>query len=232
MHFFPTSHSLRRAATRLTLLGVCAIATLVVGEALIGAMASAAAAPAKRSHVSVLLPDRNLAAEAAAEMQARKRNRVERLPAFLHGEARNPTLLKNGILTQPVRQARLAKAAGNAPVAQTDSICRVLLVRVGFADNRAPNLTSMPASGDFMLAADSTIIIDPPPHDAAYWEAQLLALQAFYLQQSGGQLLVQGTVFPPVGEASIKLSDVADHGPGAGAVWTLPLLETYFLDAV
>ena len=232
MYFFPACHPLRRTVARLTVLGVCVIATVVVGEVALRGVALAAEVSSSAAHVSVLVPDRALAAQVAPAMQVRKDKRVQPLPTFLHGEERNPTLLQNGLLTKPARQQRLAKAAGNLRIAQADSVCRVLLVRVGFQDNRAPSLTSMPTTGDFMAAPDSTIVIDPPPHDADYWQAQLLALQAFYLQQSAGQLRVEGSVFPPVGEPSIKLSDVADYGPGAGGFWTLPLLETYFRDAV
>jgi hypothetical protein len=105
-------------------------------------------------------------------------------------------------------------------------------VRVGFRTNRAPELTSMDASGDFHALPDTTVLVDPPPHDAHYFDAQLLGLHAYYDVVSHGQLYTQGVVFPPQDEPSIKLSDMADYGPGAGGQWTLELLERFFRDAV
>ena len=184
MHIFPRCHPLRTMATTVGALGVCLLITMQSVEA---------------RHSSVLVPDRQLASQERAALQSQRQARQQPLPEFLHGQGRGARLLQDGFLTSTARQARLDKAAGRQQIAAVDSVCRVLLVRVGFAENRQPNLTSMPASGDFMLEADSTVVIDPPPHDVAYFEAQLLALQEFYRQQSAGQLRIEATVFPPLG---------------------------------
>ena len=217
MHIFPRCHPLRTIATTAAALGVC----------LLIAIPAAAV-----RHSSVLVPDRALTAQQQDAWQRQRQERLQPLPEFLHGQGRSARLLRDGFLTSTARQARLDKAVGRQRIAGVDSVCRVLLVRVGFEENRDPGLTSMLASGDFMLQADSTVIIDPPPHDVAYFEAQLLALQEYYRQQSNGQLRIESTVFPPMGSPSIKLSDVADYGPGAGGFWTLLGLESYFKDAI
>ena len=116
MHFIPTCHPRQGAVGRLTVLVACLFVFLIVGTATLYPVA--AAPVSKAAHASVLVPDRKLASQMAPEMQARMQNRAQQLPAFLHGENRTPQLLQNGFLTRPVRQARLAKAAGEMPIAQ------------------------------------------------------------------------------------------------------------------
>ncbi|MFQ5598971.1 MAG: immune inhibitor A domain-containing protein [Candidatus Krumholzibacteriia bacterium] len=185
-------------------------------------------------HADVLRPQRALAApERLVRKRAWLEHRRAHVPEFLHDTSRNARLHERGLLTgRRPRRVRLAKAgrAGTA-AAEVDTV-HVLVVRIGFEGNREPSLTSMHASGDFLMEPDSTVIIDPPPHDVAYFETQLLAMRSFYTLMSRRQLWIEGVVFPPAGEPSIKLSDVAEYGPGAGNFWTLETLEKYFRDAI
>jgi M6 family metalloprotease-like protein len=161
---------------------------------------------------------------------ARRRLAAHRadLPSFLHDPARAARIHARGVLTRPeARAARTAEAARGAGAALPDTVS-LLVVRVGFAANRRPDLTSMAASGDFNLVPDTTVVVDPPPHDVPYFDAQILALADYYRLQSHGRLEVRGSVFPPSGEPSLKLSDMADYGPGPDGRWTLDLLETWF----
>ena len=190
-------------------------------------------ATAAARHGDRLQPQPRAQRQAIAAMRQRLAARRAELPAFLHDRGRAALLRANGVVTGHKAQARRAAKVARGAGAEADTV-DLLVVRVGFAANRRPDLTSMDASGDFRLAPDSTAIVDPPPHDVAYYEAQLLALQEYYRVQSHGQLFVRGSVFPPDGEPSLKLSDIADYGPGddPNAFWTLELLERWFRDAV
>jgi len=205
---------------------------LAAGLGLVAAVPATHVAAAAR-HADRLEPQLRAERRAIADARRRVTARRAELPQFLHDPSRAAQLRARGTVTSAAARARRAAkvtAGAGAPIDTLD----LLVVRVGFAANRRPDLTSMPASGDFMVEPDSTVIIDPPPHDVPYFEAQILALQDYYRVQSQGRLFVRGSVFPPVGEASLKLSDMADYGPGPDpqARWTLPLLETWFRDAV
>lgn len=169
-----------------------------------------------------------------AQSEARRRPYLQRrttLPAFVHDTARNALLHERGLLTNPRRKALRTRRAKVGLGAVPDTV-QVLLVRIAFETNVEPGLTSMSETGDFFLDEDPSVVIDPPPHDVAYFESHLLAMRSYYDVMSFGKLVVEGTVFPPLDEPSIKLSDVADFGPGAGGLWTLELLEEYFREAV
>ncbi len=187
-------------------------------------------------NASVLRPrnDHRAAARAAAESQSRRTAHQRDLPTFLHDTRRNRALRAQGLLTSP--QARAARAAKAATITTTAGVTpdtvRILIARVGFQANREPSLTSVPAGGDFLLAPDSTVVVDPPPHDAHYFDALLLAMRSFYDVMSDGQLVVLGTVFPAQNDSTIQLTDPADYGPGRGGRWTIELLEAYFRDAI
>lgn len=188
------------------------------------------AATSAASGAGRLAPLRVDSERAAALRRAYWQHRTT-LPEFLHDTRRNARLQRHGLLTQPARQ-RVRLERRKAGIAALPDTVRVLMVRVGFETNRAPRLTSMDASGDFFMAPDSTARVDPPPHDVAYFESHSLAMRSYYDVMSRGQLVLDTRVFPPAGEPSIKLTDVADYGPGSAGVWTLESLEQYFRDCV
>jgi len=175
---------------------------------------------------SLLVPRRALAVQEAASQREARAARRRSWPAFLADTHRNPRLLAEGHLTRAAaRRARLEKGR----LAPPDSLPKkVLLVRIGFRTNREPSLTSMAANGDFRLQPDTTVTIDPPPHDARFYETELFAMRAYYETMSYGAYTFEDSVFPPQGESSLKLSDPADYGPGKGGLWKIELLEKYF----
>ncbi|MBU8870080.1 MAG: immune inhibitor A [Gemmatimonadales bacterium] len=133
--------------------------------------------------------------------------------ALLEKRGLGPALLKSGS-RDPITR----------PTSSTPDVLKILIVRISFETNRNPSLTTIPADGGFMLDPledPSPIEIDPPPHDWDYFRAHLDGLSEYYEYQSGGRLIIEGTVLPPV-DASIdsyKLSDIADYGPGEGGSW-------------
>ncbi len=187
-------------------------------------------ATASTRHADRLILQRAAPEQAEARLRAHAARRAT-LPAFLHDTKRNARLHRRGLLTSPARRARQAQRSKASLAAVPDTV-QVLLVRLGFAANRAPDLTSMDTTGDFRLAPDPNAIVDPPPHDVLYFEKQLEAMRGYYDVMSDGRVVLETRVFPPDGEPSIKLSDVADYGPGSSGFWTLEGLETYFRDAV
>jgi len=113
---------------------------------------------------------------------------------------------------------------------------KVLIIRISFAENRSPKLTTVEPGGDFQLMPlpdrEDTLYVDPPPHDRAYVEAHLRGLSEFYRFQSGGRLHIAGQVLPAGDQDSYRLSDIADYGPGAGNLWTLASLERLVRDTI
>ncbi len=111
----------------------------------------------------------------------------------------------------------------------------VLIIRIGFETNRDPHLTTIDPSGDFVLeplADPKPLEVDPPPRNKAFFEAHLQGLSEYYRTMSGGRLHIKGRVLPDDSEASYKLTDVADYGPGAGNFWTLDGLERLVQDTI
>ena len=202
------------------LYGVCAVALWC-------ASANPAAAT---KHADRLILQRATPALSEPVRRAHRERRAT-LPDFLHDTSRNAHLDRRGLLTNPRRQTlrRGRFKVGGAVIPDT---VRVLLVRIGFETNRQPSLTSMDASGDFVMAPDPNARVDPPPHDPLYFDVHLQAMRSYYDVMSRGQMVLESEVFPPAGEPSIKLTDVADYGPGTSRSWTLETLEAYFVDCV
>jgi len=134
-------------------------------------------------------------------------------------------------LTPPAPATDAARAA-------VPDTARVLVCRLAFRENRRPDLTTVPADGKFMAATDTfpdwLKRVDPPPHDAAYFEAHMRALREFYRIQSYGQLeIVWDMATGPEADGLFLLPDIADYGPGeSGGYWTLELLEDFVRTAV
>ena len=125
-------------------------------------------------------------------------------------------------------------APGVKAFAGVDTL-RVLLVRIAFTTNRDSSLTTVSPDGEFMLTPPEDpgqLLIDPPPHNKAYFEAHLQGLSEYYDYQSGGRLFIEGRVLPEGENDSYKLTDVADYGPGNDGFWTLEGLEGLVRDMI
>ncbi|MFO7652525.1 MAG: hypothetical protein R6X25_01770 [Candidatus Krumholzibacteriia bacterium] len=114
---------------------------------------------------------------------------------------------------------------------------RVILVRIAYATNRRPDLTTVPADGGFMLEelpppGDGSFVADPPPHDRAYFESHLHGLAEYYRFQSGGRLYIQSTVLPTGDQGAYLVGDPDDYGPGDSGFWSLDGLELFVRDMI
>ncbi len=112
---------------------------------------------------------------------------------------------------------------------------KVLIVRISFDTNRNPGLTSVQPDGDFLLeplANPDTLFVDPPPRNRDFYQSHLVGLSEYYKFQSGGRLFIEGSVLPEEQDASYKLSDIADYGPGNSGFWSLEGLERLVRDMI
>jgi M6 family metalloprotease-like protein len=133
--------------------------------------------------------------------------------------AKDPAFDARAFLTPDLAQmgARLAAAAGAPP----DTV-RILLLRVDFLQDGAGAGSTTPDGRFDLRSADSTdIIADPPPHNQAFFESHMQALQRYYWKQSGGQLVLKWDVYPAGADSAYHLADTKDYGP-----WTVSNSET------
>ena len=128
-------------------------------------------------------------------------------------------------------QARRRKQVFGAYQLEADTI-RVVLVRVAFESNRQPDLNNIAADGDFDLTAAGAGCIDPTPHNRGYFDSHMKALRNFFYLQSCGRVKIDWDVYPSDENASYRLSDIADYGPGFYDYWSTERLVTFFRDAI
>ncbi|MCK4413927.1 MAG: hypothetical protein KAY32_10300 [Candidatus Eisenbacteria sp.] len=149
---------------------------------------------------------------------------TERLEGLLWRRLRerHPEQSARGFLTQP--PAKLAQWLRDAAaVAEPDTI-RILALRVDFLEDSAGD-ASTTLDGGFDLRDSSDVLIDPPPHNRSYFESHFEALRRYYLQQSGGQVVLTWDLFPAEEDSVYHLSDTADYGP-----WEMSYGSQYILD--
>ncbi|MDZ7288682.1 MAG: FG-GAP-like repeat-containing protein [candidate division KSB1 bacterium] len=91
--------------------------------------------------------------------------------------------------SQPSERLQLKSRTDSAAADTLD----ILAIRVDFQPDTIAQTTG---NGRFMLSRSDKYTIDPPPHDRAYFEAQLLALKNYYASVSAGKLILRYQVFP------------------------------------
>jgi len=88
---------------------------------------------------------------------------------------------------------------------------RILALRVSFKPDTLPETTG---NGEFQLAKNDSITIDPPPHNRTYFEAQLASLAHYYRTVSHGKLILTGDVLPSAPNKSYRLPhEMAYYNP-------------------
>ncbi|MBD3333957.1 MAG: hypothetical protein GF355_00395 [Candidatus Eisenbacteria bacterium] len=91
---------------------------------------------------------------------------------------------------------------------------RIVAIRVDFLEDSAGELSTTPdGKFDLRSADEARVPIDPPPHNKAYFETHLKALQRYYWVQSGYSLWLEYDVFPAESDSAYHLSDTEDYGP-------------------
>jgi M6 family metalloprotease-like protein len=154
---------------------------------------------------------------------------IERRSTFPHD------LFAPGAFVPPLRTLReLAAARAVARTAQTEpETLAVVVLRVEF-DTDAPGAAST-GNGRFDLRTEAPeALVDPPPHNKAYFEAHGRALGKFYRTQSYGSLILDITVLPEGDTDAFRMSDLGDYGPWAVAqsAEVIRLAENFVTDAL
>lgn len=103
---------------------------------------------------------------------------------------------------------------------------RVLALMVEFQSDENEKTTG---NGTFDLSAASDPVIDPPPHDASYFQNQLQALSNYYQSVSQKRLVVVGQVSSTVFTLS---KEMGDYNPDISEEATDQGLAELFRDAV
>lgn len=137
---------------------------------------------------------------------------------------------KKGLARRDARMRRLMRSGG----VTTPETLNVLLIRIAFEDDRSGDLTSVTTDGNFQLGTvpEDSFVIDPPPHDKAYFESHMRGLASYWGSMSNGLIDVQYRVLPDGDDDAVFLSDIADYGPGSGGFWTVELLEVLVRDMI
>src|SRR5262249_12669189 len=92
-------------------------------------------------------------------------------------------------------------------------VVRVALLRVDFNTDRKGSQTT--GDGHFeQVRSDSSIFIDPPPHDDRYFRAQLEAVNRYWTSMTWGHVRIEGDGYPRNQRfGAYHLTDMADYGP-------------------
>ena len=112
-------------------------------------------------------------------------------PVRLEGTMRNGSLVLSDSLTAVMRTGRSPLQADAAQVAATPSVENTAVILVSF-DNGGP---AWPGAGDPTQPQAASLMFDPP---GAAPGQRLDSLNAYYQEQTYGQISFSGTVFGPV----------------------------------
>lgn len=107
---------------------------------------------------------------------------------------------------------------------------KILAIRVAFQQD---TLATTTGDGSFILTRSDTTIIDPPPHDRTYFQAQLDAVSHYFRTVSGQKLILTGEVFPADENGSYLLPHTMDYyNPNSSKEENDQKLAELFRDAV
>jgi M6 family metalloprotease-like protein len=146
--------------------------------------------------------------------------RVERLSPFHRLKAEMPEQAHHGHLQLGGRIPSLFERAdlerrpsmergGGAP---DTLLIKIAVIRVEFDTDRAGPETT--GDGRFMQDNPDSLFIDPPPHNADYFQAHIEAVSRYWTSMTYGGVRFEGDVFPRGEEfGAYRLSDMADYGP-------------------
>ena len=87
---------------------------------------------------------------------------------------------------------RLLLKSRLSPGSEPDTV-RVLVLRAEFVADSSDRTTG---NGTFILTPPAEPVLDPPPHNKSYFDAQLTALANYYSTVSNGKLRIMWTIYP------------------------------------
>lgn len=125
---------------------------------------------------------------------------------------------------------RIREARSENPAVAAGDTLRLLSLRVEF---RTDSVSTTTGNGRFDLSTPASSVIDSPPHNRSYFQAQLLALANYYATASGGKLLLQAVVFPATENTAYQLPQtMAYYSPGRASANADRRLAELLRDAV
>jgi M6 family metalloprotease-like protein len=112
----------------------------------------------------------------------------------------------------------------------TDTL-RIIGIRVEFQEDDSPNTTG---NGKFDLSDPfGPFQIDPPPHDRSYFQDHLTYLMNYFGKVSGGQLYLNGEIFPVPQQEAYQLSEqMTSYNPNRTPSENDVALAQLFRDAI
>lgn len=129
-----------------------------------------------------------------------------------------------------LQSALLAKSSSAFTAAGLPDTLAILALRVEFQRDASEQTTG---DGGFMLAADPNKTIDPPPHNRAYFAAQLTALANYYKNVSQGKVTLTFEVWPNDDNAGYQLAqEMKYYGPGRDSAVRDQRLAELLRDAI
>lgn len=171
--------------------------------------------------VLFLLPGLSFAAAERAAKTTGWQSQRDRLR--LHYRASQPS---QRLLRSPL----LAKTPASSAAAAFPDTLNILALRAEFQPDSLEETTG---NGLFMLAANPEITIDPPPHNRAYFAAQLTALANYYKSVSNGKVVLNFQVLPNDENAAYRLpQDMRYYGPGRDSAERDKRLSELLRDAI
>jgi len=204
------------------------LAAFLLAAALVVAGAGADSARAAHRTVRRAAPDSRARPSAPAADPARLAERdalrtAQRRLAERWGRLFQHDLPRTAAIAARARAAGLGwremmKAAESAPD-RRDTL-RIAAFRFEFENDTAGDATTGDCRFD-LSAPDESDIIDPPPHNRAYFDSHFRALRRYWDAASSGRLYVEWTIFPAEDSAAYRLNDSQDYLPeGDPASWT------------
>ncbi len=88
---------------------------------------------------------------------------------------------------------------------------RIAALRADFWRDSLGTKTS--GDGHFDLVPDTSLVVDPPPHNRAYFSSHMAALARYYKAQSYGAMVLEYDVYPKNDTSAFHLRDMSDYGP-------------------
>lgn len=114
---------------------------------------------------------------------------------------RNNQISRLNLLDNDYFKRQDLSKSGSASAAEPKSL-RIMAIRVSFQSDTTELTTG---DGRFILVGDDSTVIDPAPHDRAYFLAQLSAASDYYASVSNNQLILTGDVYPFADQGSYSL---------------------------
>ena len=115
----------------------------------------------------------------------------------------------------------------------TPDTVRIVGIRVDFETDRLGTQTSTTDGRfDYRDGKELGIVIDPPPHDRAYFLSHMEAMARYWREQSYGNLVVEYDVYPQMDSAAYRLGDTGDYGPWTLGAASYESAQDFFRDAI